>query len=358
MKKKILLLTLSLMLISSTVLSYAVGTTNVSSKALIAIFEKAKNHKDKDLILKEMKDDFENADKIDILKGVVEGMLTPEILEKLNENGIKVEDIMDSLDNLKRWSYDSRMKLIEYVENNEMKKAATLIENDGKIEEEKPNTPSVGGGGGALPPKEQPLTKVEPDKKIEDPKKTVCDFKDIETHWAKNSIEHMASIGIVNGIEENKFAPELKVTRSQMVTFIVKLLKIDTKAEGNMPFSDIKPDSWDYGFVKAAYNAKIVNGISAEQFASNNPITREQMIAMIINGLKYKNKEAQENEALDLTKYEDLDKLSDWAKDSMKKAISLGIISGRTEKTIDPQGVATRAEAITIIEKAYSIIHN
>ena len=43
--------------------------------------------------------------------------------------------------------------------------------------------------------------------------------------------------------------------------------------------------------------------------------------------------------------------MADWAKDALSWAIGSGLIKGRTETTIVPQGEATRAEAATIFSR-------
>src|SRR5690554_2965935 len=61
-----------------------------------------------------------------------------------------------------------------------------------------------------------------------------------------------------------------------------------TVAAHDLPFADIVEDAWYYSEVRAAYEAGIINGISATEFAPHALISREQMAIMIVNAYLYK----------------------------------------------------------------------
>lgn len=42
---------------------------------------------------------------------------------------------------------------------------------------------------------------------------------------------------------------------------------------------------------------------------------------------------------------EDVDQIAEWAYEEVKKTVGAGIFVGRTERTIDPEGILTYAEA-------------
>ena len=50
--------------------------------------------------------------------------------------------------------------------------------------------------------------------------------------------------------------------------------------------------------------------------------------------------------------FADNDRISDWARSSMVTAVKNGIINGYPDNTVQPQGLATRAEAVTVIIRA------
>lgn len=53
----------------------------------------------------------------------------------------------------------------------------------------------------------------------------------------------------------------------------------------------------------------------------------------------------------DLSAFADGNKISDWAGEAMRWAISTGLISGKENKILDPKGNATRAENAAILQR-------
>ncbi|WZL73661.1 S-layer homology domain-containing protein [Clostridiaceae bacterium 35-E11] len=363
MTKRMMLVFFSILFIFSTTIAYG-GAVDVTDQVLTDMLEKVSEHKDKNTMIDILEIGLTDSNSIDGLKTVLANKMDPAKEQALAEKGITKGDLEKSIDSLKDWTPEARDKLIGYLKSNDMDKVKDLVQNDGILEEdatkEENQEGNVGGGGVTktpdTPEKENSKEQLPIEEKT--PEKVKHHFKDIEMHWAKTSIENMASLGIVSGIDENNFAPELQVTRSQMVTFIVKLLNMDTTVKANMPFADVANDAWYHDFIKAAYHAKLINGTSPDTFDPNASVTREQMMVMVINALKFKNMLTEEGNQTNLEKFQDQNKLSSWAVEAMHIAVEKGLIKGRTENTLAPDGVATRAEAITIINKVYQLINN
>jgi len=64
-----------------------------------------------------------------------------------------------------------------------------------------------------------------------------------------------------------------------------------------------------------------------------------------------KNKELDASASADLSGYTNMENISNWALDAMKWAVAVGIVQGRTDTTIVPQGTSTRAEIATIFKR-------
>ena len=112
-------------------------------------------------------------------------------------------------------------------------------------------------------------------------------FTDLQSvPWAKEAIETMAGLGMINGVGNNKFEPNSNVTRAQFATLIVKTLGISGSAYN--PFTDVKSSDWFAKDVALAYQYGIISGVSKTQFAPNRPITREEMAVMMVRAIKLK----------------------------------------------------------------------
>ncbi|MBQ3085643.1 MAG: S-layer homology domain-containing protein, partial [Clostridia bacterium] len=87
----------------------------------------------------------------------------------------------------------------------------------------------------------------------------------------------------------------------------------------------------------------VENGVS-DGTDPNGKITREQMITMVWRYLG----EPEGNG--DLTAFTDRNKIDSWAEDALAWAVEYGVISGRGEGILDPDGNATRAEAAQLLK--------
>lgn len=98
-----------------------------------------------------------------------------------------------------------------------------------------------------------------------------------------------ASLGVVNGVGNGKFAPQQQLTRQQAASMLHRLgnLRKDAKNEvkDRMPhvFADgADIQAWARSDVYWAYNSGVMNGVSGNRFAPNNSYTHEQSIATML----------------------------------------------------------------------------
>ena len=110
------------------------------------------------------------------------------------------------------------------------------------------------------------------------------------------------------------------------------------------PFTDLAAD-WYKDAVVWAYDAKVVNGMSADTFAPNEKITREQMVTMLC---RYS---GETDNAADLSKITDADAISDYAKPAVAWAVVSGIVNGFPDGSFQPKGSATRAQMAAIMAR-------
>ena len=109
------------------------------------------------------------------------------------------------------------------------------------------------------------------------------------------------------------------------------------------PFTDVKETDWFYMEVMRAYRFEIVNGVSETIFAPQAPCTRAQLVAMVLRPLLI-----DEPGPVEPVPFTDVDPNA-WYYDLVCIAYEMGIITGKSETCFDPNGVVTRAEAVTMI---------
>ncbi|MBQ6678112.1 MAG: S-layer homology domain-containing protein [Clostridia bacterium] len=174
-------------------------------------------------------------------------------------------------------------------------------------------------------------------------------FNDVSTDdWFVNYVDYAYSYGLMNGVSAKSFDPEGTMTRAMLVTV---LWRIEGKPapKGPSPFKDLTED-WYRDAVSWAYDNEIVKGMSATTFEPNNPLTREQIAAIICRYSSFKGNDV--SKTTDITKYPDYKTVSDWAVTNMKWAVAEGLITGSREGGKDylaPQANATRAQVAAIL---------
>ncbi len=168
-------------------------------------------------------------------------------------------------------------------------------------------------------------------------------FKDINIDdWFYNAVMFAYENNITSGISETEFAPQGKVTRGQFITMLCRAYGIPEMTGDN--FGDCG-DTWHTGYLAAAKQLGISNGVGDNKFAPEKEITREEMVTLIYNYLK---SIGETSEIVNATSFTDDDMISEWAKSAVAFASSNGIAAGKDNNMFDPQGTATRAELAQI----------
>lgn len=172
-------------------------------------------------------------------------------------------------------------------------------------------------------------------------------FTDIRsTDWHYPYVKYVYDNGLFSGTSSNTFEPGTAMTRGMFVTVLWS--REGKPSSGSSSFKDLKSDWYQNAVAWAAEN-KIVGGYSDTMFGPEDPITREQMVAIMYQYASFKKYKTGENGSLD--RFADADSVSGYAVKAMKWAVSNGIISG-TEKGLEPQSFATRAQ-VAVVMKAF-----
>ena len=176
------------------------------------------------------------------------------------------------------------------------------------------------------------------------PPATGLPFKDVSTaNWFYEHVKYCYENGLMNGMTADTFAPQRNTTRAEFATVLWRL-EDSPAPKGANPFSDCQ-SHWAKDAIAWAFENGIVNGVSADTFAPNDNITREQMVTMLY---RYCGEPAVTG---DLSAYKDAGSVSGYAVNAMIWAVQNGVISGRTADTLAPKGQATRAELATILHR-------
>lgn len=166
-----------------------------------------------------------------------------------------------------------------------------------------------------------------------------------EVGWAEDAINYLTKNGYVNGYEDNTFRPNNNVTREEFASMLIRSLGIEEK-DTDAEFSDVKKDDWYYSTVRTAAALGIVKGYDGK-FGAGSTITRQDMCTMVYRAAQIANMTIPENygEAT----FADDDKISDYAKESIKALQKGGIVNGLEGNVFEPNGIVTRAMAAKVL---------
>ncbi|MNO22443.1 Trifunctional nucleotide phosphoesterase protein YfkN precursor [compost metagenome] len=174
-------------------------------------------------------------------------------------------------------------------------------------------------------------------------------FGDITGHWAKASIDLLASKLIITGTSAATFQPSQMVSRAEFAALITRSLGLASMSSGTT-FSDVGANAWYTDAVKTAASAGLITGYTDGSFKPNSPITRQEMAAILSKAMKYTGKSLNADPAA-LAKFSDVSAIPAWSQEAIAEIAAEGIIQGRPDGSFAPQVLATRAEAATMLEK-------
>lgn len=175
--------------------------------------------------------------------------------------------------------------------------------------------------------------------------KTIYPFDDIaDISWAADAITQLSYRGVLNGKSERLFTPNDNVTREEFAKIITVAFKLNL-VNTECPFGDVDENNWAYPYIRSAYKAGIIKGVSDTEFGYGQNITREDLCVMINRMLTVGELTLPQ---VDGGVFGDDGEISDYAKESVYYLERAGIILG-DGTNFNPKASATRAEAAKIV---------
>ena len=192
---------------------------------------------------------------------------------------------------------------------------------------------------------------TEPTEKPEEELLEYKEFADVKSgSWYYSNVVFAYTHGLMNGVGQNMFDPNGKVTRAMLVTILYRN-ENEPEVDGmHNPFEDNRPNEWYTDAVIWAAKHEIVKGMSKSTFEPNTAITREQVAAILYRYAKYTQKNVDAYSANNYASYDDVDTVSAYAVAPMKWTVGVGIIGGMDGK-LAPTQTATRAQIAAMLQR-------
>lgn len=171
-------------------------------------------------------------------------------------------------------------------------------------------------------------------------------FTDVtENAWYRNAVVFASARGLFSGVGNNRFAPDLPMTRAMFAAVMANLEKADLSPYKTLKFTDVDINAWYGPAVAWAAEKGIVNGYDNGKFGPGDEITREQMAVMLNNYIKYRGIALP---AVNNRPFADLDSVSPWARDAVSSIHRYGIIGGVGDNIYAPLEKARRSQVAQI----------
>ena len=163
--------------------------------------------------------------------------------------------------------------------------------------------------------------------------------------------------GIMSGVSETEFAPELAATRAMAVTVLWRLEGCPV-VNYAINFKDVEKENWYTEAVRWAASEGIVNGYSSDIFAPHDRITREQLAVVMWRYAKSENIDVSIGENTNILSYEDVFTVSDYAVPAFQWTCGSGIMSGNTISTLAPNESVSRIYFASVLHRYSQNIKN
>ncbi len=172
-------------------------------------------------------------------------------------------------------------------------------------------------------------------------------YSDLDTTlWYHEGIDYVLRNSLFKGITSTIFEPNEAMTRAMFVTVLYRLENSPAIASQS-PFDDVQSGAWYADAVAWAYTHKIVLGYSADTFIPNEPVSREEMAAIMYRYASYKGYDVSATSTL--SSYSDVASISDWALGPMKWSVAKEFIVGMSSDKLEPKASSTRAQVAVML---------
>lgn len=166
---------------------------------------------------------------------------------------------------------------------------------------------------------------------------------DISGHWAESYIRALVNAGIIEGEPDGSFKPAKLVTRAEFSVLLVRAFNL--RGSSSLNYTDTR-NHWAREYIATAVDNGVMQGYNSSQFGPDDLISREQMAAAIANTIVMSSPGNGLN-------FRDSGDISPWAYNAVAACSLAGIISGDQNNFFRPLDFASKAEAATIIFRAW-----
>ena len=178
-------------------------------------------------------------------------------------------------------------------------------------------------------------------------------FDDAASGWYKPAVDFAQASGLMSGMGDNKFAPDVTTTRAMVAQVMYELADEPDVSDLTCPLSDVDSTAWYADAVIWAYNAGVVSGYEDGTFRPGRAITRQEM-AVMFYGMLFGTDSilAEDDIKLALGAFKDGDTVASWAREAVAVCYISGIMVG-DNGSFKPTDLLSRAQLAQVFRSFY-----
>ena len=178
--------------------------------------------------------------------------------------------------------------------------------------------------------------------------------------WYGSALDFVSARGIMGGYPNGTFGVGATLTRAELAQLLYKYSggKDDPAAKNSTGMADVADGQWYTAAANWAVKNGVINGYGSgdgtRTFGADDPVTMEQLVAIIGNMVDKQGSSSADVSELD--KYKDPGAVSGWAEHSVAWGSKVGLFSGSVEadgKYIRPSGDIARERVAAIVFNAF-----
>jgi len=174
-------------------------------------------------------------------------------------------------------------------------------------------------------------------------------FADVRPgEWYTNYVEKAASKRLVQGVGGGSYDPDRNVTRAEFVQMMSNAMQLPRALVNTRVYSDVPSNAWFYDAVMKARSAGLLDRFSGDSFFPNQPITREEMAAILAAVARRENLTSSSPPVSLAQVFTDFNQINSSYTSDIELVYRLGIMQGIGGGMFNPRGMTTRAQAATV----------
>ncbi len=178
-------------------------------------------------------------------------------------------------------------------------------------------------------------------------------FYDVDdTHWAYNYITEMVNRGVLSGYTDETFRPDNYITRAEFAKIMTAASGLNIHDVESSSFDDVDADDWYCPYIETAkYYLSGYRTAYTYLYKPNDLALREDIAVAMVKLKGYE--DSAYNLSVLWDTFTDWKSISSDAQKYVAIAVERGLITGYNDQTFRGQRSITRAEAATLLWRAF-----